>query len=105
MGDGAGAAERVEQRRGLVPAGGQQQGGRQGLAQRRFGDCQAVAAFVQECPGGVRADGALVSHQPHDDQLRRMTVGFFICFDERRGLSEPFIYPRQDSARHRIRMI
>ena len=79
----------------MVPAGGHQQRGRQGLAQGRFGHRQAVAAFVQQFPGRVHADGAFVIHQPHDDQLRRMAIGFFICFNERAGLSQPFLQARQ----------
>ena len=70
--DGPGAAEGIQQRRGRVPAGGHQESGGQGLAQRGLGHGLAVAAFVQQHPGRVHADGALVFRQPDDDQLRRV---------------------------------
>ena len=88
-----------------VPAGGHQQRRRQGLAQGRFGHRQPVAAFVQQFPGRVHADGALVIHQPHDDQLRRMAVGFFIRCDQRAGLPQPFLQPGHYGARHGIRVV
>ncbi len=79
-GDGAGAAEGIEQRRGLVPAGGKEQPGGEGLAQRRLGDRLAVAALVQKCPGGIHADGAFIVGEADHHQLGRHVI-FIVHFE------------------------
>ncbi len=104
MGMVPGAAEGIEQRGSLVPAGSHQQGGGQGLAQGSLGDRLAVAALVQQRPGRIHADRAFIVQQADDDQLGRL-VAVFVGFQDGGRLSQALFQRGGDGAGDGIRMV
>ncbi len=64
-GDGAGTAERVDERRAHVPPAGQHQGSCQRLAHRRLARRAAPASVVQRRARRVEADGDRVAQHAH----------------------------------------